>query len=131
MITDVELLVIRKAIQNLQTIGCKVGVVDKDGNEYGGFKLAPLVEEKKRTRAPLKYKRGTISNHLAPYLSLLTEAGDVIDVPFDPLFETPSKLNSSIAAYMCNNYGKGSHTTLTLNEQKVVRVYRLEGPKND
>lgn len=130
MITDVELLVIRKAIQNLHTIGCKVGVVDKDGNIYGGFKLAPMVEENRKCAAPI-HKRGTLSNYLDPYLSLLTDAGDVIDVPMSPLFETTSKLNSAISAYMCNHYGKGTCKVEAQPELKAVRVYRLEGTKND
>jgi hypothetical protein len=126
MITDTELFVIRKAIQNLQTIGCKVGIVDKDGNIYGGFKLAPLVEEPRKRAAPI-HKRGTLSNYLDPYLTLLTEAGDVIDVPMCPLFENTSKLNSAISAYMCNHYGKGSSKSETLVKQDAIRVYRLKG----
>lgn len=130
MLTDIELLVIRKAIHNLQTIGCKVGVVDKDGNIHGGFRLAPLVEENRKRAAPI-HKRGTLSNYLDPYLSLLTDAGDVIDVPMSPLFETTSKLNSAISAYMCNHYGKGTCKVEAQPDLKAVRVYRLEGTKND
>lgn len=128
MITDVELLVIRKAIQNLHTIGCKVGIVDKDGNGYGGFSLAPVGEVKRKRAAPM-HKRGTISGYLEPYLGLLTEAGDVIDVPISPLFESTSKLNSAISAYMCNHYGKGTGKVEALADQSGVRVYRLEGTK--
>jgi hypothetical protein len=130
MITDVELLVIRKAIQNLQTIGCNVGVVDKDGNSYGGFSLMPIGEVKRKRAAPV-HKRGTISGYLDPYLSLLTDVGDVIDVPMSPLFENTSKLNSAISAYMCNHYGKGTVKVEAQSELKAVRVYRLEGTKND
>lgn len=128
MITDVELLVIRKALQNLQTIGCKVGIVDKDGNGYGGFSLVPMGEVKRKRAAPM-HKRGTISGYLEPYLGLLTDVGDVIDVPMSALFENTSKLNSAISAYMCNHYGKGSSKTETLVKQDAVRVYRLEGTK--
>ena len=130
MITDVELLVIRKAIHNLQTIGCKVGVVDKDGNGYGGFSLTPEGEPKRKRAAPA-HKRGTISGYLEPFLSLLTDAGDVIDVPMSPLFENTSKLNGAISAYMCNHYGKGTVKVEAQPEQNAVRVYRLEGTKND
>ena len=130
MITDIELLVIRKAIHNLQTIGCKVGVVDKDGNGYGGFSLMPVGDPKRKRAAPV-HKRGTISGYLEPYLSLLTDAGDVIDVPMSPLFENTSKLNGAISAYMCNHYGKGTVKVEAQPEQNAVRVYRLEGTKND
>jgi hypothetical protein len=126
MITDIELLVIRKAIQNLQTIGCKVGVVDKDGNVYGGFKLSPIDDAKRKRAAPV-HARGTISGYLDPFLTLLTEEGDVIDVPMSPLFENTSKLNSAISAYMCNHYGKGSSKSETLAKQNAIRVYRLKG----
>jgi len=128
MITVQELLVIRKAIQNLQTIGCKVGVVDKEGNQYGGFKLTSLTEEPRKRAAPV-HKRGTISGYLEPYLSLLTDEGDVIDVPMSPLFENTSKLNSAISAYMCNHYGKGTGRVEAQPDLKSVRVYRLEGTK--
>ena len=128
MITDMELMVIRKAIHNLHTIGCKVGIVDKDGNQYGGFKLAPLVEEPRKRAAPI-HRRGTISGYLEPFLSLLTDAGDVIDVPMSPLFENTSKLNSAISAYMCNHYGKGTCRVEAQLDLKSVRVYRLEGTK--
>jgi hypothetical protein len=128
MITDTELFVIRKAISNLQTIGCKVGIVDKDGNGYGGFSLVPAGEPKRKRAAPM-HKRGTISGYLEPYLSLLTDEGDVIDVPMSPLFENTSKLNSAISAYMCNHYGKGTGRVEAQPDLKSVRVYRLEGTK--
>lgn len=130
MINPSELLVIEKAIRNLQLIGCKVGVVDKDGKAYGGFKLVPVADEKRKRAAPI-HARGTISGYLDPFLSLLTDVGDVIDVPMSPLFESTSKLNSAISAYMCNHYGKGTVKVETQPDLKAVRVYRLEGTKND
>ena len=128
MISGVELLVIQKALRNLETIGCKVGITDRCNVVYGGFKLVPLVQEKRKRSAPI-HARGTISGYLAPYLDLLTESGDVIDVPFDPLFETASKLNSAISAYMCNHYGKGTGKSEAIPDKNVVRVFRLEGTK--
>jgi hypothetical protein len=128
MINPSERLVIEKAIRNLQLIGCKVGIVDKEGNQYGGFSLVPAGEPKRKRAAPI-HARGTISGYLDPYLSLLTDAGDVIDVPMCPLFENTSKLNSAISAYMCNHYGKGTVKVEAQPDLKAVRVYRLEGTK--
>jgi hypothetical protein len=128
MITDVELLVIRKAIQNLHTIGCNIGIRDKYGNEYGGFKLSPIDDAKRKRAAPV-HKRGTLSQYLEPYLTLLTDVGDVIDVPMSPLFENTSRLNGAISAYMCNHYGKGTVKVEAQPEQASVRVYRIEPKK--
>lgn len=128
MTRETELLVIEKAIRNLETIGCKVGILDRYNVSYGGYKLVPMSDEKRKRAAPT-YKRGTLSGYLEPFLSLLTDEGDVIDVPMSPLFGTKSKLNSSISAYMCNNYGNKSCRVENVEGSDFVRVFRLKGNK--
>jgi len=120
-----EQLVIEKALRNLEIIGCKVGIIDAQGNVYGGFDLVPVKEKKVAKRAPSKYPRGTISGYLAPYLDLLTEVGDVIEIPFDPRFETNNMIGS-ISSYMIHRFGKGSCKVETLTEKNTFRTYRIE-----
>lgn len=106
------------AIKILEALNCKYLIVDPDGNSYGELKAEPP----KKLRSPPFYGKNVMRDHIVPHLKDLQVSGVAI-IPTESF--DPTKVQSSVCAWMQNNYGKGSYTTTFNKAQSAVEVLRI------
>lgn len=105
--TELQQIVLSRALSMLRGAGCKYIVIDLNGAEHahGGLKLAlPEPEPKRRTRkfiVPL----GTYKKVYAPYVQDL-QVGQTVLIPYNGL--DPEGLQSACSAWCSKHWGNGS-----------------------
>jgi hypothetical protein len=100
--------------------GCKVqfAIIDSDGKKHGNL---AVVEQK--TRRPLKYPFGTLTNLFVPYIE---------NLKIDESAEVPCKdydiesMRSSIAAWANKRWGNGACSTIVDKPTKTIFVFRTD-----
>lgn len=116
--STIKNLAIERITRQLENLGCQFKVITEDGAEFGTLEV--VSGKPKITRIHKRYV------HETNYIELLKDlkAGDSA---FIPAGTAPLEgLQSTCAAYMLKNYGKGTYMTVQHAERNGVEVLRLE-----
>jgi hypothetical protein len=117
---QVKELVMKRALANLSTIGCRYAIIDPDGVKHGDLEI---VGKKIRTRSAPIYGMGTLKKYYSPFIEQMT-IGEVVSIP--PGEFTTEKIRGAICSELFRLYGKGNYTTTVNRNKNVVEVLRTE-----
>ena len=110
---SLETKAIERAVQILANMKCQYFVVTQDGITFG-----ELPKNKKVNRNGLPH--GTLSGYFKPLIANV-KAGEIVVIP---VLDYPKEsLASSLAAHLSINWGAGSYTYETVNNE--FHVLRL------
>jgi hypothetical protein len=110
---SLEIKAVEKAVQILSNMKCQYFVVMPDGTTLG-----ELPTDKKTKGSGLPH--GTLSGYFKPLLKNV-KAGEIVVIPI--LDYPKNSLASSLAAHLSINWGAGSYTYETVNNE--LHVLRL------
>ena len=112
---------LKRALQLLRASGCQFAVLDADGTKHGALEVV-----EPRTRAAMRFPRGTITSHFQPFVKTMA-AGDAKVIPFG-LFDTDDRskeqLRNSISSWASSEWGNGSY--ITALQPAGVEILRVE-----
>ena len=107
-----------KIISMLNACKVQFAIVDSSGIKHGSLNIVPP-----KSRRPLNYPMGTLTNHFAPYIENL-KADQAAEVPCND-FEAES-IRSSIAAWTNKRWGNGACSTMIDKDTNIVLVFRTK-----
>ena len=123
VMNEIQKKLLYKALRYLLSVGCKFAVIDPDGNKHGDLPIIEKENKTKITRAPKKYKHGTVTNYLRPFLLKLDKVGATIDIPFGEFdYKT---LGSTLSSWTNKHYGEGAVEYKTLHIEKIIQLQRI------
>lgn len=105
-----------RALNMLNAIGATYAIIEDNGTKHGTLEV---VEPKKRG---LKYKHGELSAYASKHIANMS-VGDVEEVPFDK-YEA-EEVRSAAVSWAGYHWGKGTVTTATVKDRKIVEVLRI------
>jgi hypothetical protein len=114
---EIEKKVLNRALQMLDAIKCEYAVVDADGNQHGELQIQP-----KKTKRPMKYEWGALTNHVRPLVQNM-KIGDVVKVPVAP-FDVAS-VQGLVGSCCFKLWGKGAHTASITKDRLYIEVLKL------
>jgi hypothetical protein len=108
---------IKKYVQILINMGCKVAVLAPNGDLYGNAELKNYSEKTHKIR---EFSWGSILNHARPFIEDL-QAGQSVMIPLN---EFPMKsMSSTVTSYCVRKWGQESYTTR--QHENALQVLRL------
>lgn len=105
-----------RALNMLNALGATYAVIEEDGTKHGTLEV---VETKKRG---LKYAHGELSGYASKHIANMS-VGDIEVVPFDK-YEA-EEVRSALVSWAGYHWGKGTVTTATVKDKKLVEVLRI------
>jgi hypothetical protein len=115
---DVRTVALSRAIQLLDSIGCRYKVITADGAEYG---VLEAVEPKNR-KAPSRYPHGAVRDYIRTIVGSMN-VGDVAHIPvaeFD--LET---LQNGACSFAAQQWGAGSAITRLDRAAARIEILRV------
>ena len=107
-----------KIISMLNACKVQFAIVDSSGTKHGNLAVI-----EKKSRRPLKYPFGALTNFFTPYIQHL-RADESAEVPCKD-YDIES-MRSSIAAWTSKHWGNGSCSTIVDKKTNTIFVFRTD-----
>ena len=113
---DIQRKEFTRVLKFIESIGCTYKIIADDGEEFGELEVMSS-----RSRAPLKYAYGEISNWYKPYVNLKAGVGVVQEIPFGK-FE-PETIRGGLCSWLTKEWGKDTYlTAITDTHVELMRT---------
>ena len=120
-LTQLQIEQLKRIEVVLTNMGCAYAIREPDGTMRGDI---GALTKKDRKRAPMQYPRGTIRSYLRPFFENMKD-GEAVIVPYG-MFK-PSQLQSGIASYLSDTWGRKTYISTMRNELGGIEVLRSGG----
>ncbi len=120
---EIQRTALTKAIKLLNSIGVEYAILAGE-EKHGTLEIVKKKQKGQKSKSFVsKYGRGTLRDHVRPYIQTL-KVGEVAYIPVGD-FDLPAVAGSA-ASYAHELFGKGGHTGRTNQDKQVFEILRLE-----
>jgi hypothetical protein len=113
---DIQRKELHRVLAFVESLRCTYKIITDDGEEFGTLVVAPV-----KTKRPLTYAYGEISNWYRPYIDLNAGVGVVQEIPFGKF--PPETIRSGLCSWLTKEWGKDTYiTAITDTHVELMRT---------
>ena len=101
---DIQRKEFSRVLKFVESLGCSYKIITDEGEEFGTLEVAPA-----RTRRPLVYKYGEISNWYRPFIDVDVGIGVVQQIPLGKF--NAETIRGGLCSWLTREWGKDTYVT--------------------